>query len=122
MLWDVDALLGRQSVDTIDLEAVESAVRRQALRLAGRAIEQRLNADQTDAAPAQRPCPCGQAARYAGRREKTFESVFGPLTLARAYFHCAACGRGFCPRDRALGLEGGSCRRPSRAWSAASAR
>lgn len=31
-------------------------------------------------------------------------SVLGPLTLARAYYHCAACAAGFCPRDRALGL------------------
>ena len=49
-------------------------------------------------------CACGQPARYAGRRAKTFASVLGPLTLARAYYHCAACAAGFCPRDRALGL------------------
>jgi hypothetical protein len=29
----------------------------------------------------------------------------GPLTLTRAYYHCTACGHGFCPRDRALGCE-----------------
>ena len=51
-------------------------------------------------------CPCGAAARYAGRRAKTFQSVLGPLTLERAYFHCSACGAGFFPRDLALGLEG----------------
>jgi hypothetical protein len=49
-------------------------------------------------------CACGQPARYAGRRAKTFASVLGPLTLERAYYHCAACDAGFCPRDRALGL------------------
>lgn len=86
------------------MEALETAVRRQALHLAGRAVEQRLNADESDAAIAVR-CECGRLARYAGRREKSFESVLGPLKLARAYFHCAACGRGFCPRDRQLGLE-----------------
>jgi hypothetical protein len=51
------------------------------------------------------PCACGQPARYAGRRGKVFESVLGPLTLARAYYHCERCDAGFCPRDRALGLE-----------------
>lgn len=86
------------------MEALENAVRRQALRLAGRAIEQRLNEDHSDAETAQVPCQCGQWARYAGRREKTFQSVLGPLRLKRAYFHCAACGHGFCPRDRQLGL------------------
>ena len=29
----------------------------------------------------------------------------GPLILHRAYYHCAACRRGSCPRDRALGLQ-----------------
>ena len=39
---------------------------------------------------------------------KTFESVLGALTLPRAYYHCARCATGVCPRDRALGLEGSS--------------
>jgi hypothetical protein len=84
------------------------AVRRQALHLAGRAVEQRLNADHSDGEPVQARCACGQSARYTGRREKTFTSVLGPLKLQRAYFHCSVCGQGFCPRDRQLGLEGTS--------------
>ena len=54
------------------------------------------------------PCACGESARYAGRHGKDFESVLGPLRLERAYYHCELCEAGFCPRDRALGLEGGS--------------
>ena len=50
-------------------------------------------------------CACGQTARYAGRRPKTFTTVLGPLTLERAYYHCDACQTGVCPRDRALGLH-----------------
>jgi hypothetical protein len=97
--------LGRQSVAELDLEALESAVRRQALHLAGRAVEQRLNADHSDADSSALLCACGETARYVGRREKTFASVLGPLRLARAYFHCGHCGHGFCPRDKQLGLE-----------------
>ena len=81
------------------------AARRQALRLAARALEQRLNADTSDHAGAELPCSCGQPAPYRGRHEKTFESVLGPLRLERAYYHCAQCQSGFCPRDRALRLE-----------------
>jgi len=80
-------------------------VRRQVLGLAGRAVAQRLNADRSDANGPYAPCPCGQQARYIGRREKTFASVLGPLTLERAYYHCSACGHGFCPRDRCLGID-----------------
>jgi Uncharacterised protein family (UPF0236) len=105
ILYDIEALFGRQQVEALDLEALESAVRRQVLRLAARAVEQRLNADRSDGAQRHRTCCCGQMARYAGRRAKTFHSVLGPLQLERAYYHCADCGRGFCPRDQQLGLE-----------------
>lgn len=92
----------------LDLEAVEMAARRQVLRLAARALEQRLNADTSDHAGPEQPCPCGGSAQYHGRHEKTFESALGPLRLERAYYHCERCESGFCPRDRALGLEGSS--------------
>jgi hypothetical protein len=105
ILWDIEALVGRQSLENLDLEALESAIRRQALRLAAHAVQQRLNADHSDGDLAQRSCSCGQLARYAGRREKTFEIALGPLRLERAYYHCSACSQGFCPRDRQLGLE-----------------
>jgi hypothetical protein len=90
------------------LEAVEMAARRQALRLAARALEQRLNADTSDQGGSPLPCPCGGSAHYQGRHEKTFESALGPLRLQRAYYHCPRCQSGFCPRDQALGREGSS--------------
>lgn len=81
------------------------AARRQALRLAAHALEQRLNADTSDHVGPEYPCACGGQAQYHGRHEKTFESVLGPLHLQRAYYHCAQCEGGFCPRDRALRME-----------------
>ena len=84
------------------------AARRQGLRLAARALEQRLNADTRDHLGPELPCPCGGSAQYHGRHQKTFESALGPLSLQRAYYHCERCQSGFCPRDRALGLEGSS--------------
>ncbi len=78
------------------------AARRQALQLAARCLEQRLNADISDHAGAERACPCGAPAQYRGRHRKTFESVLGPLHLDRAYYYCAKCGSGFCPRDALL--------------------
>ena len=51
------------------------------------------------------PCAsCGGPARYAGRRSKTSTTALGEPTLSRAWYHCAACGVGTCPRDRALGV------------------
>src|ERR1035437_5149144 len=99
IIQEIEALLGRQSIRDLDFEAVEMAARRQALRLAARALEQRLNADTSDHAGAELPCSCGGPAQYHGRHQKTFESVLGPLHLERAYYHCAKCQSGFCPRD-----------------------
>lgn len=97
-------MIGAGPVEALDLEAVELAARWGVLAVAARAIEQRLNADHTDDAGPHRACPCGGQARYAGRRAKTVASVLGPLTLTRAYYHCAACQHGTCPRDAALGV------------------
>ena len=80
-------------------------MRREALAVAARMVERRLNADRSDRAGPTAPCACGCAARYAGRRGKTFLSALGPLRLERAWYHCAACRAGWSPRDRALGLQ-----------------
>jgi hypothetical protein len=92
-------------MENLDLEALELAVRQQVLQLAGRAVEQRINADLSDAQGSQLACPCGKKARYAGRRSKQVHSVLGPLRLERAYYHCSSCGHGFCPRDQHLQIE-----------------
>ena len=105
---EIDALVGTGAVEDWDFEALETAARREALRVAACAVEQRINADTSDDTGPSRPCACGQPARYVGRRAKTFQSVLGELTLERAYYHCPTCQTGGCPRDRALGLEGSS--------------
>ena len=102
---EIDALVGPGAADGLDFEALEQAARRQALSVAARAVEGRLNADRSDYGGSTVACACGQPARYRGRRPKTFTTVLGPLTLERAYYHCDACRAGVCPRDQALGLH-----------------
>ena len=104
-MQEIETLLGRQAVADLDLEALELAVRQQVLQLAGTAVEQRLNADTSDERGARTPCGCGHEARLVGRRNKQVQSVLGPLQLERAYYHCSACGHGFCPRDQHLSIE-----------------
>jgi hypothetical protein len=106
---EIEALLGAAVAEEVDLEAVETALRRRVLRVAARQLQERFNADHSDYAGTARPCACGQQARYVERRAKRFASVLGELSLERAYYHCSACGQGHCPRDQALGLEGASC-------------
>ncbi len=105
---EIEALVGPGAVDGLDFEAIETAARRRALALAARAVAQRFNADHSDHRGPTVSCRCGRPARYAGRRAKTFQSALGALTLERAYYHCEACEAGFCPRDRALGVQDSS--------------
>lgn len=105
---EVEALIGPGAADGIDFEAIEMASRREALKVAARAVERRLNADTSDHAAPALPCACGESARYGGRHEKTFETAVGSVTLSRAYYHCDGCEGGFFPRDRAYGMEVGS--------------
>ena len=92
-------------MDAQDFEALEQALRRQALGLAGQAMARHFNADDSDHSSSTTACACGGVAHYTGRRGKTFTTLLGPVTLDRAYYHCAACRRGSCPRDRDLGLQ-----------------
>ncbi len=106
---EVAAVLGPGVAATLDFEALEVALRRQALHLAARLLAQHRTADTSDSAGPWRPCArCGGPARYAGRHAKTFTTALGLLPLTRADSHCAACAQGFCPRDRALGVAGAS--------------
>jgi hypothetical protein len=92
-------------MEEIDFEALETAMRRRTLQMAARLLEQRFNRDHSDYQGSSLPCACGRRARYVERRWKSFHSVVGELKLERAYYYCWECERGFCPRDRALGMD-----------------
>jgi hypothetical protein len=49
-------------------------------------------------------CGHGREAVFAGYREKVIDTVLGPVTLRRAWYHCAECGHGLAPRDAELGV------------------
>jgi hypothetical protein len=53
-------------------------------------------------------CGAGHQASYAGSRPKAVSTVLGPVQVARAWYHCPGCGRGFAPRDEQLGVAGTS--------------
>jgi hypothetical protein len=39
-------------------------------------------------------------------RARTIDTVLGPVTVNRAWYHCAQCGHGLAPRDAELGVAG----------------
>ncbi len=54
-------------------------------------------------------CSCGKRARYVALYPRQLVTRHGSLLLFRAYYHCAACKKGFCPLDQQLGLGSGQC-------------
>lgn len=106
LVRELERLLGAETAERLDFEAVETALRRTALEWTGRLLAAHLNADLGDYEGPHRPCPfCGESARYVDRRAKDFSTVLGVLRLERAYYCCAQCHEGHCPRDAGLGLE-----------------
>jgi hypothetical protein len=94
------------------LGVLEQAMRA-ALATAGSALLQAVLDEQDDGYCGPRAaCGCGGQAVFAGSRPKTVTTVLGPVTLARAWYHCAACKRGLAPRDRQLGLLPGGALSP----------
>ena len=53
-------------------------------------------------------CGQGHGAEFVSYRDKAFDTVLGPVTVSRAWYHCAACGHGLAPRDAELGVAGTS--------------
>ncbi len=89
------------------LEAAEKVLRAGLLRLGGAVLGGVLSADRGHRGP-RVPCGQGHEAVFAGYRDKTFDTVPGPVTVTRAWYHCAACGHGLAPRDAELGVTGTS--------------
>jgi hypothetical protein len=87
------------------LERAELAVRAAVLEL-GRVVLEPLLAADTGYAGPRAECGRGHQARFVAYRDKTVDTVLGPVALRRAWYHCAWCKRGFAPRDAHLGIAG----------------
>jgi hypothetical protein len=85
-----------------DLEVLELAIRTAMTRLGAALLEGLLAADAGYRGP-RADCGAGHQAAFTGYRAKTIDTVAGPVTLRRAWYHCAECGHGLAPRDDELG-------------------
>jgi hypothetical protein len=80
-------------------------IRAGVLKLGGGMLEQLLAADPGHRGP-RVDCGNGHQAEFTAYRDKVIDTVLGPVTLTRAWYHCAACGHGLAPRDAELGVAG----------------
>ena len=89
------------------MEAAEAVIRAGMLQAGCGMLEKLLAADLGYRGP-RVPCGQGHEAEFVSYRDKVIDTVLGPVTLTRAWYHCAACGHGLAPRDAGLGVAGAS--------------
>ena len=87
------------------MEAAETVIRAGMLKLGGGMLERLLAADPGYRGP-RTDCGAGHQAEFISCRDKTFDTVLGPVTISRAWYHCAGCQHGLAPRDAELGVAG----------------
>jgi hypothetical protein len=75
---------------------------------AGCGILEKLLAADPGYRGSQVPCGNGHQAGFVAYRDKDIDTVLGPVTLTRAWYHCVSCKHGFAPRDAELGVAGAS--------------
>ena len=85
------------------MEAAEAVIRAGMLQAGCGMLEKLLAADPGYRGP-RVPYGQGHEAEFVSYRDKVIDTVLGPVTLMRAWYHCAACGHGLGPRDAGLGV------------------
>ena len=80
---------------------MELAIRTAMARLGAGLLEDLLATDTGYRGP-RIECGAGHEARFVSYRDKTVDTVLGPVRLRRAWYHCATCGHGIAPRDEEL--------------------
>jgi len=89
------------------LEAAEAVIRAGMLKLGGGMLGNLLGADPGYRGP-RVDCGAGHQAQFVSYRDKVIDTVLGPVTITRAWYHCADCKHGLAPRDAELGVAAAS--------------
>jgi hypothetical protein len=87
------------------LGAAEKLLRDGLLKLGGGMLSDLLSQDRGTRG-SRVSCGNGHQAELESVRGKVIDTVVGPVTLRRAWYHCAKCRHGLAPRDAELGVTG----------------
>lgn len=104
----IDRLAAELSAPGPDLDAVETALRDDGLAASAAVYRRLLEAQDDDLDPPACPKCGGVMKRHGPKRAKTLTTRLGKVTVERSYCRCTGCGKGLCPLDARLGIEGRS--------------
>ena len=95
----------RHKTGSMDLEAVELALRASLHQAGATALTALLQFDPPSASERQLPCPCGDSAKYVGLRFKSVLTALGEAQCSRPYYLCERCHHGQFPVDLELDIQ-----------------
>lgn len=89
---------------TNDLGEMESAVKELMASLGKGLLQRLVNRKPNGYQGSSIACQCGNPMKFVQHRKRNIHTIFGWITVKRAYYHCTNCGRGFAPYDRDSGI------------------
>ena len=87
-----------------DLGKMEAAVKDLMTSLGKGLLQRLVNQGANGYAGSSIACECGGSMKFIQHRKRDLNTIFGWITLHRAYYHCHDCGRSALPYDRTSGL------------------
>ena len=87
----------------VDLEAIEMSIRAAAHQMGAKILQELLQS--TRSFQRERPCRCGQKARFQEMRPRVILTAVGTVRFQRPYYLCSSCHQGQSPRDVELDVE-----------------
>jgi hypothetical protein len=90
---------------SLDLEAVEMAMRAAMHQAGAVALSQLLRCEVPDVHERAIPCPCGHQARYREMRSRRVLTAVGEVQFLRPWYRCPQCHEGQVPADIALDID-----------------
>jgi hypothetical protein len=91
---------------SLDLEAVEMAMRAAMHQAGAAALSQLLRCEAPGPDKREIPCHCGQKARYREMRSRRILTVVGQVEFLRPWYLCPQCHHGQFPADAGFDIEG----------------
>jgi len=105
ILSELEGLIEREVENfTNDLGKMESAVKELMASLGKGLLQRLVNRKPNGYQGSSIACQCGNPMKFVQHRKRNIHTIFGWITVKRAYYHCTNCGRGFAPYDRDSGI------------------
>ena len=87
-----------------DLGILEKAVKDKMYELGQKLLQRLVDRQANGYKGSSMGCKCGGSMKFIQHRSKDLHTLFGWITIKRAYYHCCHCGESFFPYDATSGI------------------